>query len=83
MEEEKVIALMGDMHFASSGALIHRLEERDSMKHVYETQVFEIHNITKLEYDKLIEVLESDLNLYFEIEKKVHNYLKDIQNDKT
>ena len=83
MEEEKVISLLGDMHFAKSAALIHRMEDRDSMKVVYESQVFEIHKVSKQEYEKLIEALESDLNLYFEIEKKVHKHLKDIQNDKT
>jgi hypothetical protein len=83
MEEDKAILLLGDMHFANSAALIHKMEDRDSMKKVYETQVFEIHKVTKQEYENLIKSLESDLNHYFEIEKKVHTHLKDIQNDKT
>lgn len=82
MEEEKVIALLGDMHFASSASAIHVKEERDSMKQVYESQVFEINGVSREEYISLIKLLESDLNLYFEIEKKVHTYLKELQNNK-
>ena len=83
MEEDKAISLLGDMHFANSAAMIHKIEDRDSMKEVYQSQVFEIHKVSKLEYENLIEVLESDLNLYFEIEKKVNTHLKEVQNDET
>ena len=83
MEEDKVISLLGDMHYANSAALIHRVEDRDSMKVVYESQVFEIHKVTKQEHEKLIEALESDLELYYEIEKKVHTYLKEVQDKET
>ena len=44
MEEEEVISLLGDMHFANSAVMILPKENRDSMKLIYETQVFEIHN---------------------------------------
>jgi hypothetical protein len=83
MDEDKAIALMGDIHFAHSAAMIHKMEERDSMKTVFESQVLEIHNVTKQDYENLLQILESDLDFYFEIEKKVHTYLKDIQNDKS
>ncbi|MDF1699141.1 MAG: hypothetical protein P1U56_25025 [Saprospiraceae bacterium] len=82
MEEEKVISILGDMHFAISASLIHVQEKRDSMKLIYESQVFEINEISKEEYENLIRILESDLELYYDIEKKVHNYLKNIQNEK-
>ena len=82
MDEEKVIALLGDMHFANAASKIHMREKRDSMKLIYEDQVFVINDISREDYENLIKILESDLNLYYDIEKKVHKYLKDLQNDK-
>ena len=80
-EEEKVILILSDMHFAKSAAMIHKVEERDSMKLIYDDQVFKIHGITKEDYENLKLILDSDLNRFYEIEKKVHKHLKSIQND--
>lgn len=82
MEEEKIVAILGDMHFAKSASKIHKKEDRDSMRLVYENQVFVINDITRIEYENIITALETDLNRYYEIEKKVHKNLKDIQNVK-
>lgn len=82
-DEEKVINILSDIHFAKSASKIHGIETKDSMRNIYENQVFEINGITRKEYDTLIEVLESDLNMYYDIEKKVHQHLKTIQNDKS
>ena len=59
-EEEKVVKLLGDMHFAKSASAIYKFEDRDSMKLVYEDQVFKINGITKYEYEELKDLLESD-----------------------
>ena len=80
-EEEKVILILSDMHFAKSAAMIHKVEERDSMKLIYDAQVFKIHGITKEEYENLKLILDSDLNRFYEIEKKVHKHLKSLQNE--
>jgi len=81
-EEEKIVRILADMHFAKSAALIHKSEIRDSMKLVYESQVYTINGITKTDFEELKKTLESNLNLYYDIEKKVHIYLKEIQNEK-
>lgn len=81
-EEEKVIQILADMHFAKVAAKLQKSKNRDSLKLVFEDQVYTINEITKADYENLKRVLESDLNLYFEIEKKVHLYLKEVQNDK-
>jgi hypothetical protein len=81
-KEEKIINILADMHFAKSAAEIQSAEVRDSMKLVYEDQVYSINGITEQEYIELKQFLESDLDLYYDIEKKVHQYLKTIQNDK-
>jgi len=81
-DEEKVVSLLGDVHFAKSAAMIHKIENRDSMRSFYESQVFTINEVTREDYNQLINVLESDLKLYYDIEKKVHSYLKTVQNDK-
>lgn len=81
-EEEKVVNLLADFHFAKSASAIHKIEIRDSMRTVYESQVLTINKMSREEYDKLIKLLESDLKLYYEIEKKVHSHLKTIQNEK-
>ena len=82
-DEEEVVVLLGDIHFAKSAAAIHKIEKRDSIRSVYEAQVFTIHKITRDDYDELIDLLESDLKLYYDIEKKVHSYLKTVQNEKS
>lgn len=82
-DEEKIIRILGDMHFAKSAAKIQRVEVRDSMQLIYESQVYDINGITKEEYLNLVFVLESDLDLYYDIEKKVHQYLKTVQNEKS
>jgi len=82
LEEEKVVRLLADMHFAKSAAKIHVAERRDSMKLVYESQVYEINGITEKEYLELKDFLEANLDLYYDIEKKVHAYLKEVQNEK-
>lgn len=81
LEEEKVVRILADMHFAKSAAMVHKAEIRDSMKLVYESQVFTINEITRSQYDDLKQKLESNLKLYYDIEKKVHIYLKDVQNE--
>ncbi len=81
-EEEKVISLLADMHFAKSAAKIHLVDKRDSMKLIYESQVYKINGVTEKEYKDLVDLLEADLDLYYDIEKKVHAYLKEVQNKK-
>ncbi len=81
-DEEKIIHILADMHFAKSAAKIHKAEIRDSMRLIYESQVYIINDITKKDYVELKYLLESDLNLYYDIEKKVHKYLKTAQNEK-
>ena len=81
-EEEKVINILGDMHFARSAAKVYNIEIRDSMKLIFESQVYSINGITETDYQDLVNILESDMNLYYDIEKKVHKYLKNVQNDK-
>ena len=76
-----MIHLLADLHFAKSAAMVHKVEERDSMKLIYDAQVFDIHSVTKEEYENLKLILDSDLNLFYDIEKKVHKYLKNIQSD--
>ena len=81
-EEEKVINILGDIHFARSAAKVYNIEIRDSMKLIFESQVYSINGITETDYQDLVNILESDMNLYYDIEKKVHKYLKNVQNDK-
>lgn len=81
-EEEKVIHILGDMHFAKSAAKVLNEEDRDSMQKVFEEQVFSIHDITKTDYENLKAILESDLTLFYDTEKKVNKYLKEVQNEK-
>jgi len=81
-EEEKVISILGDMHFAKVASKIHLAEKRDSMRLIYEAQVYEIYKITNKDFNKIKFILESDLDLYYDIEKKVHKYLKTAQSDK-
>jgi len=81
-EEEKVVHILGDMHFAKSAAMVENEEVRDSMQKVYEEQVLKVHNITQDDYQSLKTILESDLNLYYAIEKKVNKHLKEVQNEK-
>ena len=83
MDEEKVITLLGDLHFAKSASKIYKKEQRDSILALYEAQVFEINKVSREEYLQLMQVLESDMNLYYDIEKKVHAHLKSIQNKKS
>jgi len=82
-EEEKVVRILADMHFAKSAAIVHSAEIRDSMKLVYESQAYIINGITKEEFEELKKLLESNLNLYYDIEKKVHSYLKKVQNERS
>ena len=81
-EDDKIVAILADLHFAKSASTVHSKEIRDSMRSVYEAQVFTIHKITKAEFNELKRLLETDLKFFYEIEKKVHKYLKDVQNEK-
>lgn len=81
MDEEKVISILGDMHFANSAVMILPKDKRDSMKLIYENQVFDIYEISREDYENLNQILESDMNMYYDIEKKVHKYLKKVQNE--
>ena len=82
-EEEKVINLLADLHYAKTAAKIHKKENQDSMRTIFEDQAFEINKVSRSEYEGLLKTLESDLNLYYDIEKKVHAHLKSIQNKKS
>ena len=82
-EEERVIGLLADIHYAKVASKIHKKEDQDSIRTVFENQVFEINKISRSEYKDLLRILESDLNLYYDIEKKVHVHLKSIQNKKS
>jgi len=76
MEEEKIIDILTDLHFAKVASDMYDLEIRDSMYHAYRSQVFEIHNIDSSEYDKIEAYLDSDLINQLKIEEKVYEFIK-------
>jgi len=80
IEEEKVIELLGDMHYADAAANLNRKLNIDSLKQVYTNQVFEIHGVDSTVYNEIVEILENDLNRYYLLEQKVHSYIKGTQN---
>jgi len=77
--EEKVIDILIDMHFAGEASRITRKINHDSLLVVYTNQVLEIQEIDSTQLADLMELLQSNLDTYYDIEKKVHSKIKELK----
>lgn len=80
-EEQKIVEILADVHYAKSASRINIRLNRDSLFEIYSKQLFEIHEISKQDYEEIVSVLESDLGEYYRIEQKVHAYIKSIKDE--
>ncbi len=76
--EEKVIDILIDMHYAGEASRITRKINHDSLLKVYTNEVLEIQQIDSTQLADLIELLQSNLDTYYDIEKKVHSKIKEL-----
>lgn len=81
MPVDTVVQLLGDMHYAHVAAQVNRQVNSDSLKIVYEDQVLQIHSLSRERYIEIKKSLENDMDLYYVVEQKVHEYLKSLRED--
>jgi hypothetical protein len=82
MEEEKIIDILIDMHYAGEASRITRGINHDSLLRVYTNQVLEIQKIDSTQLNNLMKYLESNLDTYYKIEQKVHLKIKELKENK-
>lgn len=69
--DDKMAAVIADMRIAKSASDMFPTLKRDSIGQMLVKKVYEIHQIDKSDYDKMILYLSEEPELYTEIEKKV------------
>lgn len=77
-DEEKVVNILADMYIAESALNKQSLAVRDSLKSVYRDNIILIHDLSQVEFDTLLWMIQTDMTNYGDIHKKVLTKLKDL-----
>lgn len=79
MSDEDVVAILQDVHVASSVVLKYNIYERDSVSQLLRSQIAEIHNISVEGIDYIMEQLQLSPAKYLALEKKAVENLKSMK----
>lgn len=74
ISEEKLVKVFYDLHAAQNIVNQSNKSTRDSLTELYTQQIFKIHQVSKEEFEKNIEVLQSSPNEFKEFYKKLETY---------
>lgn len=84
-EEDRVVDILTDMYIAEATLNKQHVGVRDSLTNVYRDNIILIHKLTEQEFDTLIWLIQTDVENYGDIHKKVLDRLTELNDsqDKT
>lgn len=77
-DEEKVVNILVDMYIAESALNKQSIAVRDSLTSDYRDNIILIHDLTQQEFDTLFWIIQTDMDNYGTIHKKVLTQLKNL-----
>lgn len=79
ISEEKMIALLLDVHLAEAATQTEKSNKKDSLLHLYYQDVFRIHNISKEDFERNLEAWFDNPELADKLYEKVVESLNKIE----
>lgn len=76
MPDEKIARIMADLSIAEAATNGLNGYQKDSLMHVYFTQVFQMHGVSAEAYERDLRIIASDLQHMEEIVKKAEEFLQ-------
>lgn len=80
--DEKVVDILTDMYIAESTLNKQPLAVRDSLRGVYRDNIMLIHDLSEVEFDSLFLYIQTDMNSYMDIHKRVLAKLNELNSTK-
>ena len=77
-EEDRLVNILVDMYVAESALNKQSIVVRDSLTAAYRDNIMLIHDLTEEEFDTLFWTIQTDVDHYGDIHKKVLTKLKDM-----
>ena len=79
IEEQKMALIMADLHIAEAALQNVYASKKDSLAKIYYQQVYDIHEINRLELDSAMAVLHRNPNLQLEVYNRVMEILQEYE----
>lgn len=81
LDEEKIVRILADMLIVDEVIVKYEVDEKEFYRNYLKKQILEIHDIDQSRFDSTFQNIQNDLKVYNELQTKVDEYLKSLEND--